>query len=71
MKHSADWSSIAYSKDGSSWTAMLGTVADATIQLAADQRGVAYREKKSLGLFQPPIGAAAVESAPATMLLIF
>ena len=71
VKHSADWSSIAYSKDGSSWTAMLGTVADATIQLAADQRGVAYREKKSLGLFQPPIGAAAVESAPATMLLIF
>ena len=71
VKHSADWSSIAYSKDGSSWTAMLGTVADATIQLAADQRGVAYRANKSLGLFQPPIGAAAVESAPATMLLIF
>ena len=71
VKHSADWSSIAYSKDGSSWTAMLGTVADATIQLAADQRGVAYREKKSLGLFQPPIGAAAIEAAPATMLLIF
>ena len=71
VKHSADWSSIAYSKDGSSWTAMLGTVADATIQLAADQRGVAYREKKSLGLFQPPIGAAAIEAAPATMLLLF
>ena len=71
VKHSADWSSIAYSKDGSSWTAMLGTVADATIQLAADQRGVAYRVKKSLGLFQPPIGAAAIEAAPATMLLIF
>ena len=71
VKHSADWSSIAYSKDGSSWTAMLGTVANATIQLAADQRGVAYRENKSLGLFQPPIGAAAVEAAPATMLLIF
>ena len=71
VKHSADWSSIAYSKDGSSWTAMLGTVADATIPLAADQRGVAYRAKKSLGLFQPPIGAATIEAAPATMLLIF
>ena len=71
VKHSADWSSIAYSKDGSSWTAMLGTVADATIQLAADQRGVAYRANKSLGLFQPPIGAAAIEAAPATMLLLF
>ena len=71
VKHSADWSSIAYSKDGSSWTALKGTVGDATIQLAADQRGVAYREKKSLGLFQPLIGAAAIESAPATMLLIF
>lgn len=71
VKHSADWSSIAYSKDGSSWTALKGTVGDATIQLAADQRGVAYREKKSLGLFQPPIGAAAVEAAQATMLLIY
>lgn len=71
VKHSADWSSIAYSKDGSSWTAMLGTVANATIQLAADQRGVAYRENKSLGLFQPPVGAAAVEAAQATMLLIY
>ena len=71
VKHSADWSSIAWSKDGTSWTAMLGTVANATIPLTADQRGVRYREKKSLGLFQPPIGAAAIEAAPATMLLIF
>ena len=71
VKHSADWSSIAWSKDGTNWTAMLGTVADATFPLTADQRGVAYRERKSLGLFQPPIGAATVESAPATMLMIF
>ena len=71
VKHSADWSSIAYSKDGSSWTAMLGTVANATIPLAADQRGVAYRKNKSVGLFQPPIGAAVCESAPATIILLY
>lgn len=63
VKHSADWSNIAYSKDGSSWTAMLGTVAGATISLDADQRGVKYKVDSTTSLPRPSIGAAAVEPA--------
>ena len=70
VKHSADWSSIAYSKDGSSWTAMLGTVADATISLDADQRGVKYKVDSTTSLPRPSIGAAAVEPAKVLTIVI-
>jgi len=52
IRHNSDWSAIAYSKDGETWTAMRGSVDDATTLVTADQRGVEYRR----GL--PPIGAA-------------
>ena len=70
VKHSADWSSIAYSKDGSSWTAMLGTVANATIPLAADQRGVKYKVDSTTSLPRPSIGAATVEPANGLVILV-
>ncbi len=57
VKHSADWSSIAYYAGGS-WNALCGTVADATEHLSADSRGEAY--VASNGLPVPPIGAATV-----------
>ena len=70
VKHSADWSSIAYTKDnGATWTALVGQVADATIPLAADSRGVAYGT--SGGLPKPPIGSATIAAKAATMVLIF
>ncbi|MBO6121665.1 MAG: right-handed parallel beta-helix repeat-containing protein [Kiritimatiellae bacterium] len=70
VKHSADWSSIAYSKDGSSWTAMLGTVAGATISLDADQRGVKYKVDSTTSLPRPSIGAAAVEPAKGLTIVV-
>ena len=70
VKHSTDWSSIAYSKDGSSWTAMLGTVAGATISLDADQRGVKYKVDSTTSLPRPSIGAAAVEPAKGLTIVV-
>ena len=69
VKHSADWSSIAYTKDnGVTWTALVGQVADATITLAADSRGVAYAMRN--GLPVPPIGSAAVPQVAGFMVVI-
>lgn len=69
VKHSADWSSIAYSKDnGATWTALVGQAADATIPLAADSRGVAYSTRASVP--RPPIGSATIEVEAATTILI-
>lgn len=65
VKHSEDWTDIIYSKDGSKWTTLLGSQDKATIPLAADQRGVAYKNGK------PPIGAAAFEPPSAFIILIF
>ena len=71
VKHSADWSSIAYTKDnGATWTALVGTVADATIPLLADSRGAAY-PMTAAGLPKPPIGSATVVEDNPTLLLIF
>jgi len=69
VKHSADWSSIAYTKDnGATWTALVGTVEAATIPLAADSRGVAYATRR--GIPKPPIGSATFVAKPSTMLLV-
>ena len=71
VKHSADWSSIAYTKDnGVTCTALVGQVADATITLAADSRGVAYAMRN--GLPVPPIGSATgAAQAPGLKIVIF
>ena len=70
VRHSADWSSIAYTKDGGeTWTALVGNVADATIPLLADSRGAAY-PTTAAGLPKPPIGSAAVIESNPTLLLI-
>ena len=69
VKHSADWSSIAYTKDkGATWTALVGTIEAATIPLAADSRGVAYAMRN--GLPVPPIGSAAVPQVAGFMVVI-
>ena len=65
VKHSADWTAIADSTDkGATWTALRGAVADATILLDRDQRGVAYSLRRT------PIGAAAFENPATTLLLV-
>ena len=71
VKHSADWSSIAYTKDGgATWTALVGTIEAATIPLAADSRGVAYAMRN--GLPVPPIGSATgAAQAPGLKIVIF
>ena len=70
VKHSADWSSIAYTKDGgATWTALVGSVDAATIPILTDSRGVAYPTTAS-GLPKPPIGSAAVIEFNPTLLLI-
>ena len=72
VKHSEDWSSIAYTKDGgATWTALVGNVADATILVTADSRGVAYPMSSSTGLPKSPIGSAAVLADSPTLLLVF
>lgn len=72
VKHSEDWSSIAYTKDGgATWTALVGNVADATILVTADSRGVAYPMSSSTGLPKCPIGSAAVLADSPTMVLVF
>ena len=71
VKHSDDWAHIAYSADGTTWKAFRGTLANATIPLETDQRGVAYRMDKMLGLRRPPIGSAAPDSAAETLILLF
>lgn len=71
VRHSADWSSIAYTKDrGVTWTALLGDVAAATIDLVADSRGVEYK-MSSDGLPRPPIGAASIPLKVGTTILFF
>ncbi len=70
VKHSADWSSIAYTKDGgATWTALVGSVDAATIPILSDSRGAAYPMTAS-GLPKPPIGSAAVIETNPTLLLI-
>ena len=65
VRHSADWSAIAFSTDGGgTWTAFRGSADDATILLDRDQRGVAYSLRRT------PIGAAAFESPAETLLLL-
>ncbi len=65
VKHSADWTAIAYSTDkGATWTALRGAVADATIRLDRDQRGASYSLRRT------PIGAAAFENPAVTLLLV-
>ena len=72
VKHSEDWSSIAYTKDGgATWTALVGNVADATILVTADSRGVVYPMSSSTGLPKCPIGSAAVLADSPTMVLVF
>ena len=72
VKHNEDWSSIAYTKDGgATWTALVGNVADATILVTADSRGVAYPTSSSTGLPKSPIGSAAVLADSPTLLLVF
>ena len=59
VRHDADWSNIAYSKDaGETWIALRGSADAATILLAADSRGVAYAV--SGGIPVTPIGSATV-----------
>lgn len=59
VRHDADWSNIAYSKDaGETWTALRGSADSATIPLAADSRGAAYAV--SGGMPVTPIGSATV-----------
>ena len=59
VKHDANWENIAYSQDGgSTWTALRGSAAAATIPLAADARGEAYPVVG--GVPVPPIGSATV-----------
>ena len=59
VRHDADWSNIAYSKDaGETWIALRGSADAATIPLAADSRGVAYAV--SGGIPVTPIGSATV-----------
>ena len=69
VKHNADWSAIAYSTDkGETWTALAGSVGDATIPLAADSRGAAY--PVAGGVPVPPIGSAAVLPRSGIVLLV-
>jgi hypothetical protein len=71
VKHSADWSSIAYTKDnGETWTALVGSAADATILLEADSRGVAYPKRAANGLPKCPIGSAAVKGVNPMIVLL-
>lgn len=59
VRHDADWSNIAYSKDaGETWIALRGSVDAATTPLAADSRGVAYAVAN--GVPVTPIGSATV-----------
>lgn len=59
VKHDADWSNIAYSKDGGeTWIALRGSADAATTPLAADSRGAAYAV--SGGVPVTPIGSATV-----------
>lgn len=59
VRHDADWSNIAYSKDaGETWIALRGSADAATISLAADSRGVAYAALG--GIPVTPIGSATV-----------
>ena len=59
VKHDADWSNVAYTKDGGeNWTALEGSAASATTLLAADARGLAYDVDAGTGLPVAPIGAA-------------
>lgn len=71
VRHSADWSAVAYSKDrGATWTALYGDVENATIDLVADSRGIAYK-LGSDGLPRPSIGAAAINSKFGTIIFIY
>jgi len=59
VRHDADWSNIAYSKDaGETWIALRGSADAATISLSADSRGAAYAV--SGGIPVTPIGSATV-----------
>ena len=59
VRHDADWSNIAYSKDaGETWIALRGSVDAATTPLAADSRGAAYAVVD--GVPVTPIGSATV-----------
>ena len=69
VKHSADWSAIAYSADkGATWTSLVGSVDDATILLSADSRGAAYPLVADVPV--PPIGSAAFVTPAATMIVV-
>ena len=70
VKHSADWSAIAYTTDGgSTWTALRGNAEDATILISQDQRGVEYPFSAATGLPKTSIGAAAVKRPVGTLVL--
>ena len=59
VRHDADWSNIAYSKDaGETWIALRGSADTATTPLVADSRGVAYAVVD--GVPVTPIGSATV-----------
>ncbi len=71
VKHSADWSAIAYTADGgTTWTALRGNAADATILVLQDQRGVDYPFSAATGLPKTCIGAAAVKRPVGTLILV-
>lgn len=71
VKHSADWSSIAYTKDdGATWTALVGSADDATILLLADSRGEPYPRRASDGLPKCPIGSATVVAETQLLILV-
>ena len=71
VRHSADWSAIAYTTDGgSTWTALRGNAEDATIPILQDQRGADYPVSAATGLPKTCIGAAAVKRPVGTLLLV-
>jgi hypothetical protein len=70
VKHSADWSSIAFSKDrGATWTALCGDVESATINMLSDSRGEKYMMSND-GLPVPPIGATTIKKPEVLMIFV-
>lgn len=62
---------VASAQDGgSTWTALRGNAADATILITQDQRGVEYPFSAATGLPKTCIGAAAVKRPVGTLLRI-
>lgn len=71
VKHSADWSSIAFSKDrGATWTALCGEVENATILVDSDSCGEKYKMSAD-GFPKPPIGATTVKKPAVLMIFVY